>query len=104
MPKMERLPYYCNCVSWPKQDVDAEGGLCDMIDRSIEITRRTFLKHVDRVQLLDLELSLSYTKHWTQGLTMASDWSVSYHRSKLHGKTVYYFRQSAIEYVFAEVQ
>jgi hypothetical protein len=31
---------------------------------------------------------------------MAGDWHVSYHRSKYKGKTVYYFRHSAIEYIF----
>jgi hypothetical protein len=67
-----------------------------MIDREIDITRRTFLKHVDRDDLRDLETALGYGS-W---LHMASDGTVSYYRSKLHGKTVYYFRQSAIEYVF----
>ena len=33
---------------------------------------------------------------------MAADWAVSYHRSKLHGRRVYYFRHSAIEFVFTQ--
>jgi len=32
---------------------------------------------------------------------MARDWHVSYHRSRWHGAAVYFFRHSAIEYVFA---
>lgn len=92
--------YYNNCVNWPRRDVSAEGGLIDMVDLSIEISRKTFLKHTDRDDLKALESSLGYSEHHKHGLTMAGDWAVSYHRSKLHKKTVYYFRHSAIEYVF----
>jgi len=92
--------YFNNCVNWNRSDVNREGGLSDMINRSIDITRQTFLKHVDNTELKDIEQSLGYSNHPKRGLTMAGDWSVSYHRSKLHKKTVYYFRQSAIEYVF----
>lgn len=42
----------------------------------------------------------SETRRLSRGLTMAGDWSVSYHRSRLHGRAVYYLRWSAIEYVF----
>jgi len=71
-----------------------------MIDDAIEITRKTFLKHVDRNSLKDTEISLGYEQHPRQGLTMAGDYYVSYHRSLLHNKRVYYFEHSAIEYVF----
>ena len=73
-----------------------------MIDRAIEVSRRTFLKHVHRDDLGELEALLGYEDHPRRGLTMAGDYHVSYHRSKLHGKTVYYFKHSAIEYVFRE--
>jgi hypothetical protein len=92
--------YYCNCVGWDSKDVNAEGGLCDMVDSSIDITRSTFLKHIDKDSLYRIEKDLGYERFERRGLTMAKDWAVSYHRSKWHGKTVYYFRQSAIEYVF----
>lgn len=98
---MSKLTYHNNCVGWPKHDVHAEGGLCEMIDRAIDITRNTFLKHVNREGLQNLEESLGYDKHPKQGLTMAGDFHVSYHRSKLHGETVYFLKHSAIEYVFA---
>ena len=70
-----------------------------MIGDSIEITRRTFLKHVDLDDLKRWEEDLGYDRH----LHMASDYAVSYYRSKLHGKRVYYFTQSAVEHVFAQV-
>ena len=89
--------FFSDCVNWSKYDVQA---LSDMIDDSIQITRRTFLKHVNRVDLLGISDNLGYCWHHSQGLTMAADWHVSYHRSKLHGKRVYYFTHSAIEYVF----
>lgn len=92
--------FYCNCVCWPRNDVDADGGLNDLIAASEPITRATFLKHVDRSDLRNLERNLQYASHPSQGLTMAADWSVSYFRSKLHGRTVYGFDWSAIEYVF----
>jgi hypothetical protein len=68
-----------------------------MIEAARGITRRTFLKHVDRAELRDMEKGLGYERG---GLMMASDWAVSYHRSTLHGKRCYYFRHSAIEHVF----
>lgn len=98
---MSELNYLNNCVGWPRDDVSAEGGLSDMIDRALDITRSTFLKHVNRESLHELETNLGYDKHPKQGLTMAGDYHVSYHRSKLHGETVYFLKHSAIEYVFA---
>lgn len=92
--------FYASCVGWDPRDVHADGGLIDMIDSAIEITRRTFLKHVDRESLREVEASLGCAAHPSQGLTMAGDFHVSYHRSKLHGKRVYFFKHSAIEHVF----
>jgi len=97
---MKKYTFFNNCVHWDSLDVNREGGLCDMIDQAIDITRRTFLKHVDRQDLIEFEEMLSYEKHWKHGLTMASDYYVTYHRSKLHGERVYFFKHSAIEYVF----
>lgn len=97
-----RYRYYTNCVNWLPSDVHTEGGLCDLIDACVDITRGTFLRHVNRSDQMELEKDLGYDRHPSQGLTMASDWHVSYHRSKLHGRTVYLFKHSAIEYVFRE--
>ena len=52
---MKKYHYYNNCVGWNYLDVDAEGGLNDMIDESIDITRRTFLKHVAKDELREIE-------------------------------------------------
>lgn len=92
--------YFNCCTNWDLNDVNSKGGLSDMVDAEVAITRRTFLKHVRRDQLRRIEKQLGYDSHPKQGLTMAGDWHVSYHRSMLHGKRVYYFSWSRIEYVF----
>ena len=92
-----RYQYFCNCVQWPPEDVEAEGGLRDMIDTARKITRKTFLAHVDRRDLKMLEEYLGCSKL----IAMSRDWHIQYSRSKLHGKRVYFFTHSAIEYVFA---
>lgn len=88
--------FHSDCVSWPH----GQRTLRAIIDNARSITRRTFLQHVDRAQLSDIEANLGFAKHPRQGLTMAADWAVTYHRSRLRGKTVYYFRSSAIEFIF----
>lgn len=99
---MSKLTYLNCCVSWPAHDLEAAGGLSDMIDWGMEITRRTFLKHVCKGDLGDLEEGLGYQAHPSMGMTMANDYHVTYWRSMLHGQRVYYFVHSAVEYVFAD--
>lgn len=96
------MRYYQCCVCWPSEDVHVDGGLCDMISAGHGISRRTFLQHVDREDMRELEHELGYERDTRRGLTMANDYHVSYHRSTLHGERVYYFTHSAIEYVFTE--
>ena len=97
---MPNYEFYTNCVNWPASDVHADGGLIDLIDGAKEITRSSFLRHVDREQMRALEMELGYSVRRDGGSTMNRDYHVSYHRSKLHGQTVYLFKHSAIEYVF----
>lgn len=73
----------------------------DMVDRSRDISRRTFLKHVDRNNLKEIEGNLGYADHPSKGLTMAGDYHVSYAKSKFRGKPCVFFIWSAIEHVFA---
>ena len=92
-----KLCFFSSCVNWPQGHVDA---LSAMIDAGCDITRRTFRARVDVNDLARLERDCGYVAHPSQGLTMAGDNYVSYHRSKINGVVVYYFRWSAIEYVF----
>lgn len=96
-----KLRFLSDCVSWPRNRVRE---LCDMIQSNRRISRRTFMANVDTTQLREIERQLGYESHHSQGLVMANDYCVSYHKSKLAGKTVYYFCHSAIEYVFASGQ
>lgn len=89
--------FYNNCVNWSQSDIDS---LTEVIDNQLAITRATFLKHVNKDDLKELEQGLSYAEHHTQGLTMAGDWHVGYFRSTMNGVRVYGFVHSAIEYVF----
>ena len=100
MHSQHRYSYFCNCVGWDSADVDCDGGLCDLINDRIEITRETFLKHVSHDELSEIAETMGYFKHPSQGLTMAGDYHIEYFRSRHHGERVYGFRHSAIEYVF----
>ena len=99
---MSEFRFYHACVNWPEDDVDDDGGLCDMIATAKPITRSTLLQHVDRIDLVGLETDLGYEQHHARGLTMSRDWHVGYYRSTLHGRRVYFFTHSAIEYVFTQ--
>lgn len=102
---VNRYRYWKCCCDFPNTG-RSYNALVDMINDNIEITRRTFLKHVDREEQRQMELSLSYVLHprTDHGLTMAADWHVTYHRSKYAGKRVYYFRYSSTEYIYTESQ
>lgn len=81
--------------------VTAEGAdIEDMVDNARDISRRTFLRYVDRAGLFEIEVGLGYATHPSRGLTMAGDWHVSYHKSRYQGRPCVYFRQSMIEHVF----
>lgn len=90
-----RLRFRTSCV-------DSDGpSITAMVDNARDITRKTFLAHVDRDDRLDLERTMGYSQFRDGGLMMANDWHVTYHKSVYRGRRCYYFRQSAIEYVFA---
>lgn len=76
--------------------------LSKMIDDGFEITRKAFLKHVNNESLRMVEEGLGYSKHPSQGLTMAGDYHVTYYQGLFNGQRVYYFVQSAIEYIFTK--
>lgn len=97
----DRYRFYTNCVNWPRNDVHEPGGLSSMIEDAQDIERATFCRHVDRAEREELERDLGYEINGRRGLlTMTRDYHVSYHRSQLHGQRVYFFKHSAIEYVF----
>lgn len=98
---MKRKTFYfvTNCVN------SGDGqAIQDMVVAAKQITRQTFLGYVDRHDLRQQELELSYQLHPRSGLTMAGDWHVSYYRSEYKGRPCVYFRHSAIEYIFQPIE
>lgn len=89
--------FFSDCVRWDRNDVPA---LSEMISTARDITRRTFLAHVDPESRRECERMNGYELHGRKGLTMARDYHVSYHRGTLHGRRVYFYNWSAIEHVF----
>lgn len=86
--------FVTNCVGVPPEDVQA---LTDMIDNGRAITYQTFVRHVD---LGDLPEQMGYERNARSGLTLASDWAVSYYKGTYKGRPCYYMEHSRIEYIF----
>ncbi len=74
----------------------------EMKEGARELSRRAFLRLVDRAELRRVEASLGYEAHPRRGLTMAGDFHVSYHRGTFRGGACAYFRWSGFEHVFVE--
>jgi len=91
--------FFSSCVDWPQNKLKL---LFSINDSCIDISRKTFLSKVDRTQLAEIEAELGYEAHPSRGLTMAGDYHVSYHRSRVRHKWFYFFRHSEIEYVFTQ--
>jgi hypothetical protein len=89
--------YWKNCVGFGGPREVAK--LTEMIDNAVDITYGTFFRYCDLNEATEL---LGYEKHHTRGLILKKDWHVSYHRSKYNGKTVYFLKHSAIEYIFVQ--
>lgn len=91
------MQYQVNCTQ-------CGGRLLPLLERCIEsertVTRGTFMRHVSRSSLREVERALGYERHWRHGLTMAADWHVSYHLSVWGERACAFFTWSGIEYVF----
>ena len=76
--------------------------LSDMADQSVRVSRRCFMSHVNRESLREVGQACGYQDHHTLGMTMASDWHVSYERGKFGKMWCYFFVWSGIEFLFLE--
>jgi hypothetical protein len=94
-----KLTFFSDCVQWPLPVDELKRMIADATD----ITRKTFLSQVDPEEMRRLEKDLGYEEHPSQGLTMAKDWHVSYHKSTLRGCPAVYFVWSATEFVFTDL-
>ncbi len=88
------MRYLTNCTNAKGDDVT------EMVEQSKQITRRTFLKHVDPDDLRTVAKTLGYSAHHSQGLHMSADSHVTYHASWYRTYRCYYFTWSAIEFIF----
>lgn len=90
--------YVTCCVNVPMSEVD---DLNEMIWNERDITRATFMRKCGRAAR-DIFRQLGYEDHPAHGLTSARDFHIRYYSSKFRGKRCYFFRWSAIEYIFQE--
>jgi hypothetical protein len=84
-----------DCVSWPQD----KSELLDRIIDAPQITRKTFLKHVDKADCKILVTNLGY-KGGRENLHIKNDWHVTYHHHQEKGKDYYVLQHSGIEYIF----
>lgn len=80
-----------------------------MIDSAIDISYKTFMKHVDRSDLISIFPSYQWKRsyQWDEhgfetGLWLKNDWAVKFQRSKFKEKCVYILVHSGIEYIFVK--
>jgi hypothetical protein len=82
--------------------VNAKGeDISEMTASSIDITYRTFFRHVDLQEAIEA-LGNFYERDPRRGLTLKDDWHVAYCKGKYRGKPCYYLVHSGIEYIWIE--
>jgi hypothetical protein len=65
-----------------------------MVGRARDVTYRTLRSHVAE----DLNEMFGYKRGW--GLSLATDYAVSFHKGSFRGVPCYYIDHSAIEHIF----
>lgn len=90
-----KFHFVTNCVSSDGESIGA------MVDQAQDITYRTFAKHCD---WQPIARELGYAVGPSPELHMKDDWHIGYYRSKYRGKPCYFFKWSAIEYVFVQTR
>jgi len=99
---MKSFRFITTCVNSTYELLDVMG------DHEIQITWRTFLKHVPITEVKNLFPGYSYrgetynpdTGELTIGFHIKDDIGVSFHRSVYDGVRCYYLVWSAIEFIF----
>ena len=91
---LKKYVYIGNCVGGIGREIS------EMVDRSREITRATFLKYTGNID--EFEEGLGYVIGKRKGLKMAKDWHVRYSKSIYQDKPCVYITHSAIKYIFVQ--
>lgn len=84
--------YLSNCVGLNGNHIN------QMKDDSIDIQHNTFKKRIGKANYEMLSEQLGYTRG--EQLSLATDYHVSFARSKYRGTPCYYCTHSSTEYVF----
>lgn len=93
--------FITTCVNAKGEDIDAMNRAAR--DVTYDTMRRTVGDAFVEVQR-ELNYDVPSTPRRERiGLTMRSDWAVSYHRSTYQGRPCLFFRWSHIEHIFQEV-
>ena len=88
----KKFKYFNNCVSWNPNELES---LEKLIDDEIEIEYAELIENVSQC-----ELDAVFPFYKDCSVTLETDWSVRYFKTKLNGKLCYMVRHSAIEHVF----
>lgn len=89
--------YIGDCSSIPQTQVRHLGP---MLEQERTITYDSFRRGVGGEQLDRWAVDHGYELHAKRGLTLKSDWHVSYHASCFNGKRCYYLVWSAYEHIW----
>ena len=92
---IEKKFYLTNCVNSTAEAINV------MTDQAVEITYKTFMKHVKREEVARLFPDYEWSgKRYGGGLHIKNDWHISYYKSVYKGMPCVYMCHSAIEYIF----
>jgi hypothetical protein len=91
---MKRFSYETCCINADGNDIGS------MVDKSKDISYRTFFKYVSREEVLGI--FPFYENDSRNGLTLKNDFAISYYKSHYQGRSCYFLTHSAIEYIFTE--
>ena len=88
----ERLPFFSDCVGWPKDKLPA---LMHIVGNRVDISRQTYVARVDPEARREIERNLGYGPDFP----ISKDYHVRF--CTVPGSGVYFMVHSAIEHVFA---
>lgn len=94
------LPYQHCCVDLSWKIPGQVEALLEFMEHARQVTRRTFVRHADSSNRLDLERQLGYVVGSAKGLHCKDDYHVAYYQGTYRGTKAVCMKHSAIEYMF----
>jgi len=93
--KPAKFVFETNCIECPGPDPGK--AIRDMVDAAVSIQWKTFAAYCEWKPVAEF---LGYEVGRKTGLHLKDDYAVSFHKSNFRGRPCFYFRWSAIEYIF----